>query len=367
MNILFKVICIILFPILLSIVFLYLADSTTNSISDSAKLTREYFDYGANINNDGKYNFLALDVTVDVKTPMEYTLSGSLYDFNNEEVVWSTYHNNLSPGFHIIHLNFDGEAIGKHGVDGPYRLKNVMLYSGSSFAGLNMCDYVLDAYSTSVYNSTDFADPKEDSEKRLSCSGSGEVLLSISVVRSQPIFFGNYSFDLIGIHLPPIISTFNVSFRPITNKLSGYAYDAEGIYMPAMPNNISVSATGVKNLNIGLKKQQGSYENSSNVWADKATRMWISAQEKADHHGVATIESYLLSPGIYHVKIFGDAAENVTKVNLTMTLVKKIVVSGPLNLSLNTTGFPDGDYSINLKAINGSFQLNELDLEDLPL
>ena len=100
-----------------------------------------------------------------------------------------------------------------------------------------------------------------------------------------------------GIHIPPFASTFNVSFPHITKKLSGYAYDAQGVYIPGMPNNFTVSAAGVKNLNIGLKKEQGSYENSSNVWKDLFTRMWISTQVKADNHDVATIESnlYLLA------------------------------------------------------------------------
>jgi len=126
--------------------------------------------------------------------------------------------------------------------------------------------------------------------------------------------------------------------------------------MPGKPNNFTVAVQGVKNLNIGLKKLQGSYE-----------RIWITTQVVANEKGLATTSSDLLSPGVYHVKIFGDVAENATQVNLTMTLVKKIIVSGPFNLSLNTTGFPEGDYSVTMKAINGSFQLDEITFEDLPL
>lgn len=198
----------------------------------------------------------------------------------------------------------------------------------------------------------------------LSGAGFGELLLNFTIHSATPVFSGSYNYDIVGIHIPPISSTFNVSFPPITKTLSGYAYDAEGIYIPSMPNNISVSATGVNNMNIGLKKQQGSYENSSSVWKEKLTRIWVSSQAKADNHGVATIESNLISPGCYVVKIFGDATENVSQVNLTMAMVKKIIVDGQFNLIFNTTGFPSGEYSITVEALNGSFRLDEIKFED---
>jgi tellurite resistance protein TehA-like permease len=52
--------------------------------------------------------------------------------------------------------------------------------------------------------------------------------------------------------------------------------------------------------------------------------------------------------------------ENVSQVNLTMTLVKKIIVNGPFRIGFTTTGFPSGSYSITAKALNGSFNLTEL-------
>ena len=197
--------------------------------------------------------------------------------------------------------------------------------------------------------------------------GSGELLLNFTIHSTTPVFSGSYSYDIEDMHIPPISSTFNVSFPHITKKLSGYAYDAEGIYIPDMPNNFSVSAVGVKNLNIGLNKQQGSYENSSSVWKEKSIRLWISTQAQADNHDIATIKSNLISPGIYHVKIFGDATQNVTSVNLTMSLIKKIIVDGRFNLSINTTGFPSGNYSITAKTLNGTFSLDELAIGNLSI
>jgi hypothetical protein len=118
---------------------------------------------------------------------------------------------------------------------------------------------------------------------------------------------------------------------------------------------------------VGLKKLQGSYENSSMVWKGKASRIWITTQIPADSNGVATADSDLISPGNYQAKIFGDAADNASQVDLTMTMVKKMIVRGRFNLSINTTGFPAGNYSISAKAINGSLSLDELAVEGLSI
>jgi len=135
--------------------------------------------------------------------------------------------------------------------------------------------------------------------------------------------------------------------------------------MPSKPNNITISAFGVEDLNIGLNKLQGSYENSSMVWEGKQSRIWISSQAKADDQGYAFIDTDLVSPGIYHVKVFGDAAINATQVDLTMTMVKKIFIDGKFDLAIDTTGFPSGNCSISVKALNGPVSLDMLNIDGL--
>jgi hypothetical protein len=258
-------------------------------------------------------------------------------------------------------LNFDSKEIRRNSSERQFCLRDVFLTFGNSPSGkIIPTDWVNQACITSFYNFSNNTD-RSLRRKIVSGSGKGEVLLSVSISKSLSAISGSYSLDLLGLHIPPFSSGFKVS----TKNLSGYAYESEGIYMPGMPNNFSVYASGVKNLNIGLKKQQGSYENTSNVWTDKHTRVWISSQAIANDKNVANLESYLISPGIYQAKIFGDAAENAPQVNLTMTLVKKVIVNGRFNLSINATGFPSGDYSITAKALNGTFKLDELEIEDI--
>lgn len=345
----------ILICILLRLVALNTCDYSMAMLYN-ATITGNYSDHVTD------YDFLTVDVGVNVYSPDEYSLSGSLYDTNNNEVAWSIDHDNFSVGSHIMHLNFDTKTIA-HGRNDSLHLSNLKLTSGSSDNGLDICDFLPRLYYPITSNFANYVN-QISTEKQLTGIGYGNLLLKITIKDSVSVLSGSYSYDIVGIHVPPISSTFSVSFPPITKSLSGYAYDTDGIYIPNMPNNFTVSAAGVKNLNIGLKKQQGSYENSNNIYTDKYTRTWISTRAEADNHDLATIESYLISPGIYQVKIFGDAVENVTQVNLTMTLVKKVIVNGPFNLSINTTGFPSGNYSITAKALDGTFRLDELAIRD---
>ncbi|MCX6674249.1 MAG: hypothetical protein NTY37_10780 [Methanothrix sp.] len=123
-----------------------------------AKLTGYYNDYGTDANGDGLYDFLTIDTGINVKVPEEYSLMGYIYDLKNREVIWAMDHGNLSKGYHTMHLNFDGRSIKKHGMNGSYYLENVTLISGSSYTGLDICDYLRRAYNTSVFNYSDFRD-----------------------------------------------------------------------------------------------------------------------------------------------------------------------------------------------------------------
>ncbi|RCV65978.1 Rhodanese-related sulfurtransferase [Methanophagales archaeon] len=308
-----------------------------------AMLTGHYADHGTDVDGDELYEFLTVDVGVNVILPGQYTLIGYLYDLNWSEVVWSIDHEIFEVGYHTMHLDFDGKTIEKHGVNGPYRLGNLFL------AGRNWTvkDAVWYAYTTSMYNSSDFVDPVR-TEKVISGNGSGELALTVTVQDTAPVFLERYSYDLVGINVPPISTPWN-------RTTPGYGYDFLGVSIPGKPNNYTVTAVGVENLNIGLKQLRGN-----------RSRTWITTRIEATENSTAT-ETDLISPGNYHVKIFGDAAENVSLVDLTLALVKNVVVNGRFNLSINTTGFPSADYSIIAKAINGSFCFDEIAFDGLLL
>jgi hypothetical protein len=170
-----------------------------------------------------------------------------------------------------------------------------------------------------------------------------------------PVYEGRYSYDLVGVNMPPISSNWTVK-----SSEGGYAYDLPGVHMPAKPNDFSVTATGVKNLNVGVKQDRsGMPQMASSI----QNRSWISAQAGAGEDGSAVVKSEYISPGRYQFKIFGEAAGNATEVGLEMKVVKKLVIRGDFRLALNMSGFPEGSYSVDAKALNGSFRFDEIRLD----
>jgi len=321
-----------------------------DDIVKDAKLTGNYSDHGADIDADGLYDLLAVEAEIEVTTPGEYSLMGFLCTLEGDEIVWSIDHGVFEPGVHKMVLEFDGATIKRSGTRGPYWLMKVVLSSGSSESGQNIQDYVGNAYRTKAYSTSSFT-RDAPREKIISGSGDGELLVTFTVRDTAPVSSGRYSYDIVDIKIPPIST-------PLTVKGSktGYSFDLPGIFMPNKPNNFTVTAEGVKNLNIGLKKPQG-----------EKIRTWVSTQVLAGDDGTATSETDLISPGSYHVKIFGTAADNVTIVDLTMTIEKKLIIDGKFSLAIDTAGFPSGDYSIEAKAVNGSFSLDEISIDGLSI
>jgi hypothetical protein len=317
--------------------------------AEFADLTGNYSDRGIDINEDGKFDYLVIDAGVHIMYPGEYSLSGYLYDKDNREIVWSADHRNFTDGNHIMQLAFDGKSIEKRKLNGPYRLGNVTFTWGSASKGQIPCAMIDNVYKTGPYNATDFVDPV-NTDKILSGSGNGELLLTISIKKSVPVFSERYMYDIVGLKMPPLSTPIKIT----SSWDHGYNLNTPGIFIPGKPNNFTVMASKVKNINIGVMKLQGDLE-----------RTWVSSQFLADGFATARADTDLISPsGSYHVKIFGDAAQNETKVDLMMSVTKKLVVSGPFNLVINTTGFPSGSYRISAKALNGSFSFDEMELND---
>lgn len=95
-------------------------------------------DSGADTDSDGYFNILNVKVGVVVSKAGDYRLLGSLYDSNNNEIASSTVYAQLATGTKRMTLRFEGASIYKNMVDGPYILKNLMLYDAASGQVLDM-------------------------------------------------------------------------------------------------------------------------------------------------------------------------------------------------------------------------------------
>jgi len=120
-----------------------------------AWFTNNYADYGTDTDGDGLYNYLTIEVEVNITIAGNYSVDGYLYDTGGDEIAWAYNSTYLNISTQSVILNFDGISIYKHGVDGPYNLKNLSLCDANN----SYIDFVYDAYNTSAYNYTDFQSP----------------------------------------------------------------------------------------------------------------------------------------------------------------------------------------------------------------
>lgn len=108
-------------------------------------LTGNFADYGEDLDGDGLYDNLVVTIELVVAQANLYYFNARLVDANGEEIVWAASSAYLTPGVQSILLRFNGRYIYGNGVDGPYDVKNLSIYTGSqSFA-------FIDVYTTNAY------------------------------------------------------------------------------------------------------------------------------------------------------------------------------------------------------------------------
>jgi len=123
-------------------------------------LTGSYADAGMDINSDGLYEQLRLQVGVQVTATGSYALSGALVDADGAEIAWAYLTSTLTVGGHFLDLVFDGAAIGGHGVDGPYTLTDLTLVLNDAVTALPLATVSeRDAYHTAAYPAARFPAP----------------------------------------------------------------------------------------------------------------------------------------------------------------------------------------------------------------
>jgi hypothetical protein len=111
-------------------------------------------DYGVDLNGNGRFDQLVVDVEVIVNQPGTYTIEGTLNDLDSQTRLggqidaldWVQQSLYLEPGTHIVPITFSGLAIGQKNVVGPYRLEQLLLTNqeNSTPGEAFNVDYLLD-------------------------------------------------------------------------------------------------------------------------------------------------------------------------------------------------------------------------------
>ena len=112
-----------------------------------------------------------------------------------------------------------------------------------------------------------------------------------------------------------------------------YQYSLQKIKVPIGKNNrFTVTAAGVQNLNVGVKKL-----------------MWINLQSQASE-GVATVSQANVPPLTYNIKIYGDALSKKSSVNLIFTASQTLKADskGRFEYRYSTSSMPAGKFTIKI-------------------
>lgn len=142
-----------------------------------------------------------------------------------------------------------------------------------------------------------------------------------------------------GVASPNQEITMTSSFKDTIQVSAGkYRYDLKDIEVPSKPNRFTVITKNVKNLKVGVK-----------------ILIWITKSIPASG-GVATISHGDVPPGNYDIKIFGDAANGASTVDIDVTASMKTKAdsNGNFKAKIGTKGLPPGIYTITAEAPDGA-------------
>jgi Tol biopolymer transport system component len=130
---------------------------------NTAHFTGYYSDQGVDVDGDGYFDSLRIEVGVEIDSAGDYEIVSSLVDSNNTEIDIANHsETSLGVGTHTFILDFSGQKIRENGVDGPYYLKDLGLFDETDI--LIQADYVEDAYTTSPYTISQFTSVEGEEE-----------------------------------------------------------------------------------------------------------------------------------------------------------------------------------------------------------
>ena len=109
---------------------------------------------GLDVNGNGKFDYLQVSLGIDVDQDFSgfYEYSVSLRDRNGKEIGFLSSFQVLSTGFNTLNLFFDGSKIGQNGVDGPYFVSNLIMFSFFGQGSL----VAPDAFTTQAFTASQF-------------------------------------------------------------------------------------------------------------------------------------------------------------------------------------------------------------------
>ncbi|MEM9387268.1 MAG: hypothetical protein AAGA68_19565 [Pseudomonadota bacterium] len=95
------------------------------------RLTGNSTDIGIDTDGDGLFDQLQVDVELELTQGGTYEWSARLEDPNGTDITFDSRSGSLSAGVDTITFIFDGNAIGTNGVDGPFEVNGLLIFSNN--------------------------------------------------------------------------------------------------------------------------------------------------------------------------------------------------------------------------------------------
>jgi hypothetical protein len=121
-----------------------------------AQFNDKYTDCGLDMDSNGFFEYLAVDVGVNVSKAGYYEISGELYNSTGWYAGWVSNYTTLDVGNQTVQLRFYGARIWQSRTNSTYDVRYLRLYNASDWSQLDYRNY---AYTTNWYNYTDFRPP----------------------------------------------------------------------------------------------------------------------------------------------------------------------------------------------------------------
>ncbi len=129
----------------------------------TGQITGGVSDSGTDQDENGKYKTLSVEIGFSMTQDSRISLSGSLKDSSGNRITTASTVLDASSGTGSAMLEFSGNEIWNHGVNGPYYVENVLLSTEDESPSAPM-DAMDTSYTTASYSYNDFAYFDRDSD-----------------------------------------------------------------------------------------------------------------------------------------------------------------------------------------------------------
>ncbi|MDD5614815.1 MAG: carboxypeptidase regulatory-like domain-containing protein [Candidatus Methanoperedens sp.] len=322
--------------------------------------------FGLDTDGDGLFNYLVIEVGVNVTSDGTYSVEGTLENDKGGRLGANNL-TFLNQGNRLITLLFDGSALRRYRVNGPYNLKYL------NFFGENIREALNDVINTSAYNYMQFEQPAAEltgkvSENPIDANGNSlydKLDLNVQLNTTKP---GNYTVigNLRGNRT--VVAGSNYSYLGLGEQNVTLSFD--GLRIRAFRDNGSFNL-----ISLDISDQNGTqidilediYNTSSYNYTQfertKAEFTQNFTDTGVDTDGDGSYNYLSLSPEI-DVETPGTYRISASLLDSNYTGITWNSTTAYLSSGIQTISLPFDGMAISDHGVNGSYKISALSLED---